>query len=1191
MAVPRTISIALVTLLMVSAFLMAPVTVDLDHMGDWENRETGTTSGTETLGERETNKDVADKVGMLQVFLTDAPLDDVQNVIVRFEGVDVHSDTTGWTEISTELSEIDLLELQDGATEMLAVDELPAGNYTQIRLRLVSATLVLNDTIENVTIPSGFQSGVKINPKPPIEVKSGQATKVVLDFDAERSLHFAPGKGWIMRPVVKAVWTSVEPIFYIDQSQLLALELLDNASALPLEIRFGEAFGVPEFIAGQWATDPALPSPEEKAGSFFDSYRDLFKMTFEDSFVYIGLQPSRFSFTNLRFQQYYGTVPVFGAEHMVNMVRDNVLMVHGTFVPGIDIGITPTISQGQAEAIVESDVQSKWGPSASIQVEESELVVFNPKVINRFAPRYNVLAWYVRVTVRDPPGHWSYFVNAQTGEFLSSWDEARLATYPSEVYDSLSNDNRTDDKLWYQDGTKQDPGTPPSDVQNLDTFEWIYYSYLSDKFGWDSIDNNGMRMIGRANYWHVNMSANNACWGCGYNDVVFNAGMITQDVVSHEFSHGLVEMSAGGLKYAAQSGALHEHFADIFAEFLDCQAQCNWKVGQDLWGNVASSGILRDVADPTVYNHPDHLGVLNIAIDPCGKDNDNCYVHSNNGVPNKAAYLISEGGTHYGITVYGMGVLKAEQLVFATLMDIGLTWTATFNEYRDVMLKACQALMNTPIALTTWNCRQVERAWLSVGFSHLTQAIAGQVDESYDNFGRAMASGDFNGDSYDDLAVSVPFESFLGKVNTGIVLVFNGFALGLGAGGTEFIAQYHVGAATEDNDRFGWSLAVGNFNGDAYDDLAIGVPYESVGTTKDAGVVNILYGTSNGLIQGGSAWWERLAQEDSSGISEEKDKFGWAVTAGNFNGDSYDDLAVSTPYEDIFLKTEAGKVDVFYGSSQGLLSGGGFAIWETFTNDDSGGVVEDEDRYGLTLSSGDFDGDSYDDLVVGHPHEDQGGIPNAGHVSILYGSSSGLDPVDWLVLGEGLGGGAAEAYDNFGYSLTTGDFDNDGYDDLVVGIPYENFGATSNTGAVTVFYGSSSGLYPTEWVRLDWSLMYGQPSQAEDKYGWALEAGDFDGDGYDDLAVGIPYDDYSGFTNNGGVHYYYGSSNGLYPPTMDFGGQTYLGGLDESDDHFGYALAAGDFNNEGMLDLAISAPAEDVFGGAIDAGAVYVREF
>jgi hypothetical protein len=116
----------------------------------------------------------------------------------------------------------------------------------------------------------------------------------------------------------------------------------------------------------------------------------------------------------------------------------------------------------------------------------------------------------------------------------------------------------------------------------------------------------------------------------------------------------------------------------------------------------------------------------------------------------------------------------------------------------------------------------------------------------------------------------------------------------------------------EDNDWFGDSLTAGDFNGDGYDDLAIGVPNEDYpNTVPDSGGVNVLYGTPSGLDSDGSQFWS----QDSPGIlgsAEAFDYFGYSLTAGDFNGDGHDDLAIGVPEESIGSIPDAGGVNVLY---------------------------------------------------------------------------------------------------------------------------------------------------------------------------------------------------------------------------------------------------------------------------------------
>lgn len=115
-----------------------------------------------------------------------------------------------------------------------------------------------------------------------------------------------------------------------------------------------------------------------------------------------------------------------------------------------------------------------------------------------------------------------------------------------------------------------------------------------------------------------------------------------------------------------------------------------------------------------------------------------------------------------------------------------------------------------------------------------------------------------------------------------------------------------------------------------------------------------------------------------------------------------------------------------------------------------------------THAYGDFNGDGRDDMAVGVPFENIGAISDAGAVNVLYGSAGGIASTGNQFWNQDSSGveDTAEAFDNFGWAVAAGDFNNDGRDDLVAGIPSEdvNAGPVNDAGAVQVFYGSASGL-------------------------------------------------------------------------------------------------------------------------------------
>ncbi len=452
-------------------------------------------------------------------------------------------------------------------------------------------------------------------------------------------------------------------------------------------------------------------------------------------------------------------------------------------------------------------------------------------------------------------------------------------------------------------------------------------------------------------------------------------------------------------------------------------------------------------------------------------------------------------------------------------------------------------------------------------------------NENYDFFGTSLAAGDFDGDGYYDLSIGTPFEDLDNntKSNAGKVNALYGSFSGLTSTGSQLWTQDDLTISpTEADDRFGEALAVGDFDGDGYDDLAVGAAFEDWGSTIDTGAVNTLYGSAFGLTLTGNQIWSQ--NEFPSGGNEAFDRFGTALTAGDFDGDGYDDLAIGTPFEDLDnnTKSNAGKVNILNGSFFGLTSVGS-QLW---TQDDlTISPTEADDRFGEALAVGDFDGDGYDDLAVGAAFEDWGATQDVGVVNTIYGSTFGLTSTgNQLWSQDDLTISPTEADDRFGETLAVGDFDGDGYDDLAVGAPDEDWGTITNAGVVNVIYGSFSGL--TSVGNQLWSQddLTGSPIEAYDRFGETLAVGDFDGDGYDDLAMGAPDEDWGTITNAGVVNVIYGSFSGLTSVGNQLWSQDDLiGSPIEAYDRFGSSLTVGDFNRDGYDDLAIGV-ADDTSG-------------
>lgn len=457
-----------------------------------------------------------------------------------------------------------------------------------------------------------------------------------------------------------------------------------------------------------------------------------------------------------------------------------------------------------------------------------------------------------------------------------------------------------------------------------------------------------------------------------------------------------------------------------------------------------------------------------------------------------------------------------------------------------------------------------------------------------EGFGTAVAAGDFNNDGFIDLAVGVPSDKVPGPATpAGAVNIIYGTESGLEVGNNSLWRHGENGVMgnSASGDFFGHAVATGDFNGDLYDDLAIGSPYDTVDTIYRAGSVTVLYGSSNGITDSDTQHWT----EGALGFTNDRDdRFGWSVSTGDFDNDGFDDLAVGARAENL-TGINQGAAIIIYGTANGLDS----TDTQFWTQANAAtGVPEDNDEFGFAVAVGDFDGNDFDDLAIGAPHDEVGGVEQAGSVTVIYGTGTGLSAAGSQLWGQDSQDieGVAEPSDRLGLALAAGDFDDDGFDDLAIGTPEEKIGESFLAGSVSVIYGSAAGL-SAENNHLFSEDTPGVPLDLEgsDMFGQGLASGDLDNDGYDELIVGIPRKNVDSALQAGTVLVVAGSPGGL---TLDVdalvfsqGNDSVVGDPTVAED-FGAALATGDFDNDGIVDLAVGVPRDRI--GSATTGSVNV---
>jgi len=319
-----------------------------------------------------------------------------------------------------------------------------------------------------------------------------------------------------------------------------------------------------------------------------------------------------------------------------------------------------------------------------------------------------------------------------------------------------------------------------------------------------------------------------------------------------------------------------------------------------------------------------------------------------------------------------------------------------------------------------------------------------------DELGHALAAGDFDGDTFDDLAIGVPLESVSGFSDAGRVFVLYGSASGIGVAGAQTLDHDTSGVPNnpQTGGLFGLALAAADFDNDGVCDLAVGAP----GDFFDRGIVFVLSGTASGLTGTGTDWFI----QGVGGIADSQegnDSFGYSLAVGSFNGDPFPDLAIGVPGEGIADGgpeiAAAGAVHVLFGTAVGV-TGSGSQFW-TALSTGVPGEPELGDELGFSVAAGDFDNDGFDELAIGVPFEENFRGPEEGDVVVLPGSPSGpigAGAAAWNLEVPGIVGDMNPG-DHLGWCLAVGDFDHNGAKDLAIGTPGDG-----NIGGVLALYGN-----------------------------------------------------------------------------------------------------------------------------------------
>ncbi len=521
-----------------------------------------------------------------------------------------------------------------------------------------------------------------------------------------------------------------------------------------VEVYHQDGRGVPTFVKGDLSEPTVKGSEVSTLIDFLEKHRGAYRI--ESPAQEMSLRKNEvdaIGMRHLRLDQLYRGLKVVGSEITAHFSSDGRLRtVSGHTEPDLSIDVSPMVDANFASSTALQDLKSFFGAG---KPSEPDLVIFPWEGTS-------YLSYRLFIYSDTPMGRWEYFVDAKSGEIIFKanriMDTDAVGTgvnvlgltrnhldvdFTGSTYQMRNNTRQVGNNPHGHDGQMPGsnylqtniasstlPGTIATDADNnwnsggsqaaaVDghVYSAAVYDWWLSEFGRNSYTNLGTSMLTVVNY--SGEGNNNAYWD-GSRIVVWSAGSGWRslagcpDVIAHEWGHAFTE-NGSNLIYQKESGALNESFSDMMGaafEFAhDTLDTPDWLMGEN---GQTSGAAFRSMSNPHQFGDPDYYGTSDpnwYDVNGCSPSsfNDYCGVHTNSGVGNKWYYLLSDGGTHHGITVTGIGYLDAIKIAARANL---LYWTSSTTYYNAALatVTAAEDLDGTGAWAT-----QVAKAWNAVG--------------------------------------------------------------------------------------------------------------------------------------------------------------------------------------------------------------------------------------------------------------------------------------------------------------------------------------------------------------------------------------------------------------------------------------------------------------------------------------------
>jgi len=473
-------------------------------------------------------------------------------------------------------------------------------------------------------------------------------------------------------------------------------------------------------------------APAAEAGiAYLEDHDDAFGLSGDRVFV-DDVTPAPGGGSAVHLQQAIDGVPVLGGELIVNLTDANeIRSVSGEALPAKGLDTEPAVGVDRAkDAAIAAVADETDVPEGDLDAGEPKLQVYDPSLFGKAGG--TIVAWSVQVY---SPGHpeivKQVLIDADSGEAAKIFELVHSALN-RRICDSQNNRTATTDctaaAAVLTEGGTYSGGV--ADVQPLYDFSGQTYTYYNSRWSRDSIDGAGMDMRSTVrfcdnatqptppnppNTFTDRCPLRNAFFSpftpATASQAFYGQGVGSDDIVAHEVTHGVTQFESA-LVYQTESGAINESLSDVFGEALDLgngqgtdTAATRWQLGED-----SSLGVLRDMEHPPNNAQPDRMTSSQWSNEAASGP-DNGGVHTNSGVSNKAAFLLTDGQTFNTLTVIPIGLEKTVRIYYEAQVNL-LTSGSDYGALANALRQACTNLVGTNGIVAT-DCIQVNNAVLA----------------------------------------------------------------------------------------------------------------------------------------------------------------------------------------------------------------------------------------------------------------------------------------------------------------------------------------------------------------------------------------------------------------------------------------------------------------------------------------------